>query len=184
MPCTTVALLGSTNCLPAIGGAARAYVCKYSEITSFTVAAGLITAVVMVTTGSWKLWNPTQDRTAYLNATGQDPQKNIFYYDQVGYLKYDSTSKDAIKAANSMTPCCDLVVCWFLHNGTVLFTGVEFNDAGTGIVQSLEPAKYVPSILSGQGDDPSKVEFLIKSKAKNQAVADDAIITITYMAAL
>lgn len=183
-PCATVPLVAQDTCIPAIGGAAKAFVAKYSEITSFTVAAGLITAIVMDAPGSWQEWNPSQDRSAYLNATGQDPSKNVFFHDFIGLLKYSGTSTAAIKAANSITPCCDLVVIWLFQNGSTIITGVEFDAAGTGIKPSLEPARYVPSMFSGQGDEESKMEFLIKSKGRNIAVADPAIIDEDYILAL
>lgn len=184
MACTTIGLIGSNSCDPSIGGAAKAYVCKYSDITGFTVAAGLVTAITMGAVGSWKEWNPTQDRTAYLNATGQDPSKNNIFFDLLGFFKFAGTSKDAIKAANSIIQCCDLVVIWFLQNGTTLLQGVQFDAAGTGVVQSLEPARYVPNLLSGVGDEESKMEFQIKSKGKNLCVCDDAIIDEAYIEAL
>jgi hypothetical protein len=184
MACTTTTLVAATNCDPSVGGLLYSYFAKFSEITSFTVTSGAITAIVMSTTDLWKPWKPTRDSTAYFNATGAAPTKSSFQFDQVAFLKYAGISKESVKAANGMIPCCDLVGIHFLNDGSVLLQGVEFNAAGTGIVQSKEAARFVPSILSGSGDDESKTEFLVNSKAKNQAVADPAIITEAYVLAL
>lgn len=184
MACTTQDLIAATNCDPSIGGLQFSYFCKYSEITSFTVTSGLITAIVMAGSGSWKAWKPTRDSSAYFNATGNAATKNSFQFDQVAFLKYSGISHESVKAGNAMIPCCDLVGVHFLDNGAVLFQGVEFNAAGTGVVQSKEAAKFVPSILSGAGDDESRVEFLVNSKAKNQAIGDKATITEAYITGL
>lgn len=184
MACTPVAYSGQTNCEPAVSGLLYSYYAKFSDITSFTVTTNAITAIVMVTTGSWKKWSPTRDSSAYFNATGEATTKSSFQFKQAAYMKMAGIGMAAVKAANAMIPCCDLVGIHFLVDGTVLLSGVEFNSAGTGIVQSKESARFVPSILSGSGDEESKVEFLVNSVGKNQAVADPSIITTTYVEAL
>jgi hypothetical protein len=184
MACTPTSLVAATNCDPSVGGLLYSYFAKFSDITSFTVTSGAITALVMSTTGLWKAWKPTRDSTAYFNATGSAPTKSSFQLDQVAFLKFAGISKESVKAANSMIPCCDLVGVHFLNDGSVLFQGIELNAAGTGIVQSKEAARFVPSILSGSGDDESKTEFLVNSKAKNQAVGDPATITEAYITGL
>lgn len=184
MACSPVAYSAATNCEPSVAGLLYSYFCKYSDITSFTVTSNVISAIVMVTTGSWKAWKPSRDSTAYFNATGEATTKNSFQFNQAAYLKFAGIGSAAVKAANAMINCCDLVGIHFLNDGTVLLSGVEFTSAGTGIVQSKEAARFVPSILSGSGDEESKVEVLVNSKAKNQAVADPSIITEAYVIAL
>lgn len=184
MACTPVALSSSTTCETSIGGMLYAYYCKWSEITSFTVTTKAISAIVMNTTGSWKKWAPTRDSTAFFNSTGVDASKSSFQYDQECFMKFAGISLAAVKAANDMTQCCDLVGIIFMNDGSVILQGVELNSALTGVIQSKEAARFVPSVLSGAGDEESKVEFRVKSKAKSIAIADNSAITSTYVEAL
>ncbi len=185
--CSLVELIAQSagGCQPAIGGVDKMYTCRWADIASLTVTAGVVTGITMTSTGLWKKWSPTKDSTAYFKSTGGRATKNAYVSEQEGYLKYQSTTKEAIKAANSVIPCCDGVMIWFLENGSTLLQGVEYNSAGTGIVQSKEAATFNPSMDSGVGDDPSKVDFLIQSKCKSLVVvANEATITPTYIEAL
>lgn len=180
-PKTNIA--GTSGCNPGIGGVAKSFVAKFSDIASFTVALGKITAMTMTGTGLWKEWEPHQNSSAKFIRQGQDPNKNTFYFNSETYLEYPY-SEDQVVISNDVINCCDLVVVNLLNNGNVAFQGIELNAAGTGIKKSLEPARFVPTHDSSDGNGEAKISYTIKSREANAATGNATNITETYIKSL
>lgn len=172
MACALVPLNSTTGCPDNEGGLQYSYVCKLSDITSITVASGIITAFSMSTTGLWKKLQYDKDETSYFNQTGERTNEiGALKYNAEAFLKFGGYSSAYKAWADDAADCCLLVFYHVMTNGTYVIQGLEIDAGATGgfTGTKVRDTKITPSSMGGTAAEDSRLEVLVRGRSKKQA---------------
>ncbi len=173
MACTLTGINSSTDCVINYGGIVKSYATKLSNITSVTVASGIITNFTMASTGLWEEYVYDNDNTANYNQTGT-VNNNRFSNEQVAFIKFGGISAAYVSAANNAKDCCDVVFIHILANDVRLVQGIELLAAtGAPARTTNRRTRIIPNIVTDTTENESRLEFNITGNANSFSMVTD-----------
>jgi hypothetical protein len=165
MACALAGINSVTDCTPNQGGIIRSFGTELANITSVTIASGVITNFTMSGVGLWEEYVYDRDQTANMNQVGA-LNNNRFTVEQTAFLKFKGITQAYVDAANKASECCDVVFVHVLANGTRLVQGFEYLTA-TGAPEATigRPTRIVPTVNTDTSANEARMEYTIAGNA-------------------
>lgn len=182
MACGLVGINSVTDCLPNYGGIVKSFGVKLSDITSVTIASGVISNFTMASSGLWEEYVYDGDGTANFNQTG-GINNNRFSVEQAAFMKFKGINAAYITAANNAKDCCDVVFIHVLANGTRLVQGIEAL-AATGAPDRTfnRSTRIIPNVNTDTTQNEARLEFNVTGNANSftltTSLTDSAILAL------
>lgn len=182
MACTLVGVNSMADCSPNYGGIVKSFACKLADITSVTIASGVITNLTMASTGLFEEYVYDGDGTANYNQTGAI-NNNRFTNEQVAFMKFKGITAAYVAAANNAVQCCDVVFIHVLANGTRLVQGIEaLTTTGAPSPTFVRSTRIIPTINTDTTQNEARMEFSISGAANTfsltTSLTDSAILAL------
>lgn len=182
MACSLVGVNSVLDCSPNYGGIVKSFGCKLSDITSVTIASGVITGFTMSTTGLWKEYLYDADGTAKFDQDGT-VNNNRFSCEQSAFMKFKGITAAYVAAANNAKDCCDVVFIHVLANGTRVVQGIEALAASGAPDRTFNRSTRIkPSLKSDTTQNESRMEFVVDGNSNSftltTSLTDSAILAL------
>ena len=182
MACSLIGINTVTDCAINYGGIVKSFACKLADITSVTIASGIITTFTMASTGLWEEYVYDADGTANFNQTSA-LNNNRIAIEQAAFMKFKGITNAYVAAANAAKDCCDVVFIHVLANGTRLVQGLEEQSAtGAPVRPANRSCRILPNLTTDTTQNEARMEFNVTSSSNSftppTSLTDSAILAL------
>jgi hypothetical protein len=175
MSCLTAGL--TINCANSCaGGVSRFWVASKEDIASLTITSGEVTAITMVATKKFYLFEPYQE-TAAFTETGERANCNtVITQTLTGIFPcHDQLTREAIQELQDC--CCGFVVIHEENNGTRWIWGTPNNLTNLGISYAAQLTNF-ETVTGTAINDQNQSTITLTSRGTVQSLPLDTAVVI------